>query len=94
MTPTLNVLGFVAEADYAKFLQVVADPQDFPPTHAAFNARYQQVLGMAKATGLPVVELTIDPQELAAWCATQGMPVNRLARQAFNAWKHTHGAKK
>lgn len=67
MAPTMNVLGFIAEADYAKFLQVVADPQDFPPTHAAFIARYQQVLGMAKANGHPVVELDIDPQELAAW---------------------------
>ncbi len=87
MTPTYNVIGFVEEADYPRFRQVVSDPEAFPVSYAEWLKRYRNMLGQAKATGIPVLEVRLDPQELADWCAQQGAPVNIVMRGAFNAFK-------
>ncbi len=87
MPPVSVVIGFIKEADYPLFRRIVADPEGFPESYASWLKHFQHLVQKAQAGGHPVVELAIDPRELADWCSAQGLRVNAGARHMFNVHK-------
>lgn len=84
------LIGVVPETKYSRFLQVVTDPEGYPSTYAEYKVRLEVILKRAKGTGAAVLEVEVDPDELASFCAAEGLEVDAKGRNSYNLFTH-HG---
>jgi len=80
---TLSGVGALwpSAENYARFKEACAD--QMPDTVEEYRASAGAHLDALAARGVAVTRLSFDPDDLAAWAAKQGTPVNSRARAAF-----------
>lgn len=70
--------------DWPRWLAM--DP-DFQPDYQHWLRRMEDVFARLKATGAPVVKVTLDPDQFLAWSSASGRGIGTDARAAFAAIK-------
>lgn len=84
------LIGVVPETQYSRFRELVSDPAGYPGTYAEYKVRLAAMLQRAKATGAAVVEIQLDPDKLASFCAAEGLEMNAKGRNSYNVFSR-HG---
>ena len=64
------------------------DPVGLPATFDEWLRSAESAVAQLALAGQEFERITIDPHELAAWCAAEGMKVDGAARAAFVVHKH------
>lgn len=76
------VAWYTADA-YERVRAISADPEIFHRTHADWLASAEDGVKQLEKQGARVLRVDIDPEQLAAWCRSQGMKIDAKARQMF-----------
>jgi hypothetical protein len=69
--------------DYPRILEIMADANHLPASHADFIKLAEQAERQFKARGFVVHRAVIKPDEFVAWCKTRGLNVDSKARTRF-----------
>jgi hypothetical protein len=87
-------VAYYSSAQWPKLLAAAADREVLEDTHDEWVAFYNSTVAKLGAAGGKWVRVPIDVDELAAWCAQQGRPLNGATRAEFTALKtrELHGA--
>src|SRR5262245_40151965 len=83
-------IAWYAPEQWERIKQVVADPQNFEESHAEWEVSFQRGMHYLSDLGYDVHKVPVDVDELLAWCAAEGRPVDGDARSAFAADKLRH----
>ena len=71
--------------DYPRILEIMADADKLPDTHADFVKRAELGERQLKSQGHIVVRAVIKPDEFAGWCAVRGLKLDAQARMRFGS---------
>lgn len=79
------VVPVVSRADYPAFCRLSVDCPSPAPDFDAWLKRIRDGLQQMRALGKGAVEVTVDPQQMAAWCLVNKREVNTHGRAAYAA---------
>jgi hypothetical protein len=77
------VVAFVSREDYADFRAVCADGDALPSDYKIFLKSYNEEIGALRASGVSPTQMSIKPNEMAAWCKSHGHAVDAKGRAAY-----------
>jgi hypothetical protein len=69
--------------DYARLREMMTDPHSMAPDYEAWRASAENNEQVAKAAGLSILRVAIDPETFSEWCAERRLPLNSGARMRF-----------
>lgn len=75
-----SAMAWYAPEDYPRLLEIVDDPEQFPPDWQAWREQAEIGKRQLERQGLVVIPAIIDPEELLAWARTRGLNVDAKAR--------------
>jgi hypothetical protein len=78
-------IGWYTPWEWAKLRGVVADPERLDDTYLAWRRGAKRVLRELREQGIDCQRISVQVDELVAWCREQGRPVDGKARAAFVA---------
>lgn len=83
--PQLRVIGLAwfRKEDYPALRRIFEDGHKMPTTWKEWLEGAEEMEERAKAQGVIVERVYFDPDTFPAWCAAQGVPVDRQGRHAF-----------
>ena len=80
----------LTEAAYPRFLEVIADRERFTDRFEVARIA-QRRFDDFRARGFDPVKVTVDPEEMLAWCQANGRAVDSNGRAAFANFKLAGG---
>lgn len=83
---------WLTEAAYPRFLEVIADRERFTDRFEDWRRIAQRRFDDFRARGFDPVKVTVDPEEMLAWCQANGRAVDSNGRAAFANFKLAGGA--
>ncbi len=82
-SPPPRIMGWLRREDYEAFKLLSPDDSDLPDTFDEWLKLASQEIKYLKANNIIVKEVTIDPEEFAAYCRASGVDPNSHTRAAF-----------
>jgi hypothetical protein len=73
-------VAWMREADWPRWLEI---DRDFQPDYRHWLKRMEDAVAQLKARGMPVIKVTIDPEEFLAWSKANGEGIGSIDRAAF-----------
>lgn len=86
--PTHLAIAWYKPWEWKRLREVAADPERMEATHAEWLRSAKKVLHELQRQGYEPHRVLVGVDELVAWCAEQGLPINGDARSRFAAAKH------
>lgn len=80
-------IGWYSREQYCRLLEASEDRDEMNPTWEEWKKKAQELLGFLQRQRIPAREVHIEVEELIAWCAIKGRPVNGAARAEFISLK-------
>jgi hypothetical protein len=80
--PVVGIAWFRPE-QWERLLEVSDDRDKLEPTHAAWEKFATQTLKRLRRSGVNARKVDVDVEEILAWCAEHGHPMNASARAEF-----------
>ncbi len=74
-------------AAWVRLKGAVPDPERLAESHARWLEMVNSVCADLADTGVEVLRIEVDPDELLTWCSEQGRPADAAARAYFTAEK-------
>ena len=78
-------VGWYRPEQWALLLAESVDRDELESTHAEWLAQAERSLARIRAAGLKPIKIDIDVEDLIAWCANQGIPLDGNARSQYIA---------
>ncbi len=75
------VLPWFKPDRWQRLLELSADRDALPPTHAEFEHLSDEALSVLASSGFKIELVTLDPDEVAQWCRDFGTPLDARARE-------------
>jgi hypothetical protein len=70
---------------WSRLLEISEDREDLEETFAEWESLAEEKLRDLRAQGLDVAKVTIDLEELLAWCKSRGLSVDASTRSQYVA---------
>jgi hypothetical protein len=83
MSYVVGIAWFRDEDTYRRALEVFTDPDNMPATYEKWKALVAKEVELIKESGNTALRVDIDPETIAAWCASRGFQPNSQGRTAF-----------
>ena len=82
-TAVVSGIGWYSPHQYARLREVSEDRDGMYDTWNEWEANARKTLNRLRADGVLAREVPIDVEEMVAWCAARGEPVNGSSRTAY-----------
>lgn len=79
----VTCIGWYPPEQYARLLEAFTDKSNFHEQWFQWEAKATETLELLRAQGVPARKLTIDVEEMIAWCESQGKPLTGESRAEF-----------
>jgi hypothetical protein len=80
-------VGWYSPEQYARLREVAVDPKNIHVRWVAWAAKAEEMNELLRTRGLVVQRIDVDVDELMAWCASEGKPIDGASRAAFISMK-------
>lgn len=70
-------------SDFDRIKSLLGQPDSIPATYEQWLIKVNKVIDLCERSGQIPIKVTIDPDELIAWCRIKNIPLDRIAQNLF-----------
>ena len=76
-------IGWYSSTQWQQLREIAADPERLEETYQEWLVVADQTCQKMEASGISIVKVSVDVQELAAWCSERNLPVDGKSRAQY-----------
>jgi hypothetical protein len=86
-TTVVTGVGWYSPEAYARLREVAVDRENIHDQWVQWAAKSKELSEVLRSRGVVVQRIDVDIEELIAWCASEGKPIDGASRAAFISMK-------